>query len=65
MLQSTSAIVKRKLSNAGDTVWNRDAGQITTMPKRMFPNAGNTIFNYRFLTPKFLYAGLGLSSLSS
>ena len=39
------AIRKRLISNAGDTVWNRDAGQACAIIKRSISNAGNAIWN--------------------
>ena len=39
------AIAKHRISNAGDTIWNRDVSQAFAIIKRIFSNAGNTIWN--------------------
>ena len=37
-------MIKRPISNAGNTIWNRDAFQVGVR-KRIISNAGNTIWN--------------------
>ena len=38
-----AASLKHRISNAGDTIWNRDAGQACATPKRRTSNAGDIV----------------------
>ena len=40
-----AAVAKRIISNAGNTVWNRDTGQAPAIKKRIRLNAGNVVWN--------------------